>query len=370
MQKWLTNEDKLRQTLQENGESAIQNAPTKVLGLYWNTEEDTFHVSLEPLLDIVKNEKPTKRTVLQATPRIFDPLGLLSPFTIRAKIIFQDIWKQGIDWDGSLPKALEDEWMKLTGEVEDIKDLTLKRSSLIKINTDEAHFELDVFSDASPQAYGVVTYLRVEDRSGIAYVQQLLAKARVAPIMRLTLPCLELVGACLCARIATFLRETLPKCDEYFCWTDSNICLCWIRSSPTKWKAFVYNRVMETQERTDPSRWSHCAGKVNTADFLTRALDKSSAIRDLHPFVDNKGMMIKTRLDNVEASEKVKCPVLLPADHRCTHLIVESEHRRLLHSGVGVTLTELREKFWIVRGRQCSLLDFSLVTLLTSCLQH
>lgn len=85
-----------------------------------------------------------------------------------------------------------------------------------------------------------------------------------------------------------------------------------------------------------------------------KALDKSSAIRDLHPFVDNKGIIrIKTRLDNVEASENVKCLVLLPADHRCTHLIVDSEHRRLLHSGVGVALTELREKFWIVRGRLC-----------------
>ncbi|KAH7946825.1 hypothetical protein HPB52_004899 [Rhipicephalus sanguineus] len=31
----------------------------------------------------------------------------------------------------------------------------------------------------------------------------------------------------------------------------------------------------------------------------------------------------------------MRCPVLLPADHHCTYLIVDSTHPRLLHNGPG-----------------------------------
>lgn len=64
-------------------------------------------------------------------------------------------------------------------------------------------------------------------------------------------------------------------------------------------------------------------------------------------------MRLKTRLDNVATSESVKCPVLVSTDRCLSHPIVESDHRRLLHNDFGVTLAELREKLWVVSGRQC-----------------
>lgn len=47
-----------------------------------------------------------------------------------------------------------------------------------------------------------------------------------------------------------------------------------------------------------------------------------------------------------------KNPILLPGEHRFTELITDMTHRHRLHGGVSVTLTELREHFWNVRGRQ------------------
>lgn len=57
----------------------------KVLGLAWSPQRDTFGVKVSPVdLSIV-----TKRTILSNIARIFDPLGWLSPFVIRGKMLMQ-----------------------------------------------------------------------------------------------------------------------------------------------------------------------------------------------------------------------------------------------------------------------------------------
>ncbi|KAH9371729.1 hypothetical protein HPB48_015415 [Haemaphysalis longicornis] len=49
------------------------------------------------------NTKPTtKRTLLQTFARIYHPLGFLAPITVRAVVIFQDLWKLRHPWDSSL----------------------------------------------------------------------------------------------------------------------------------------------------------------------------------------------------------------------------------------------------------------------------
>jgi hypothetical protein len=58
----------------------------------------------------------------------------------------------------------------------------------------------------------------------------------------------------------------------YRCWTDSTVALGWIKGEPRKWKTFVANGVTEIQQLTDPSMWSHCPGKGNPADLLTRGV--------------------------------------------------------------------------------------------------
>ena len=38
---------------------------------------------------------------------IYDPLGLLSPYIIRAKMLIQQAWLEAIEWDDPLPSHLE-----------------------------------------------------------------------------------------------------------------------------------------------------------------------------------------------------------------------------------------------------------------------
>ena len=51
-------------------------------------------------------------------------------------------------------------------------------------------------------------------------------------------------------------------------------------------------------------------------------------------------------------SDSAKFPLLLPSRHRITNLIIEDTHKKLHHGGVAVTVTALRQVFWIPSIRQ------------------
>ncbi|GFU27531.1 integrase catalytic domain-containing protein [Nephila pilipes] len=90
---------------------------TKVLGLSWNTHEDCLTTDTKSLLEFVSLDKYTKSFILQAVGKIFDPLGLISPFTVRMKCLLQDLWREEIYWDDPLPTHIEKGWKKWCEEL-------------------------------------------------------------------------------------------------------------------------------------------------------------------------------------------------------------------------------------------------------------
>lgn len=56
------------------------------------------------------------------------------------------------------------------------------------------------------------------------------------------------------------------------------------------------------------------------------------------------------RLGNSELHQEAKHPVFLGKTHHLTTLIVRECHERVMHSGVNATLTELRSRYWVVKG--------------------
>ena len=66
----------------------------------------------------------------------------------------------------------------------------------------------------------------------------------------------------------------------------------------------------------------------------------------------NKALRCKGRLQNATIPTDAKHPIILPQDNYQTDLIIRECHHRVLHNGVKETLTELRTRFWLVRGRQ------------------
>ncbi|GFQ98104.1 uncharacterized protein TNCT_249881 [Trichonephila clavata] len=248
LRKWITNDaNYMKQWKKESFDLhpvhktvSLRANETKVLGLSWNTHEDYLTKDTKSLLEFVSLDKNTKRFILQAVGKIFDPLGLISPFTVRKKCLLQDLWKEEIQWDNPLPSHIEKEWKKCCEELSHIGSLKIPRLFLDSTLLEDV--ELHSFCDASKKAYGAAIYLRTKSRSGIS-VKLVTSKSRVAPLNCVTLPRLGLFGALVAVR----------------------------RASKGN-KQFVANRVNEITSLTDPQSWYHCAGKENPADFLSRGL--------------------------------------------------------------------------------------------------
>ncbi|GBL97459.1 hypothetical protein AVEN_162925-1 [Araneus ventricosus] len=135
LRKWTTNSDELRQLwIREGLENQLQDNPispransTKVLGMLWNTVEDYLIVGTQSLVDSLSNNENTKRHLLRAIGKIFDPLGLLSPFIIRVKCILQVLWMKEISWDEELPPDIQKAWCQWVSEVPRLSELQVPR---------------------------------------------------------------------------------------------------------------------------------------------------------------------------------------------------------------------------------------------------
>lgn len=275
LRKWSTNSDLLLQQFNRDGlgnpsreTSTTTTAVTRVLGLEWDRESDELKYSLGAVLELLTTNRNTKRFVLQASARIFDPLGLLGPVTITVKMLLQELWTLGLDWDSPLPPDVSVRWDRWIDALPHLREISIPRRYVLVGEATELH----IFTDASPQAYGAVAYARSDDGDQTT-VTLIMAKTRVAPIKTLTLPRLELMGTLLGARMCSYLKQAMSlSFSTVTLWTDSMIALHWVRGPAAQWKPFVANRVMEVQEKTEPSDWRHCPGIANPADLLTRGV--------------------------------------------------------------------------------------------------
>ena len=62
----------------------------KVLGLLWNTKEDTLVFQFGHLIHLAKELLSTKHSLIKVIASVYDPIGFISPFIIPMKILFQD----------------------------------------------------------------------------------------------------------------------------------------------------------------------------------------------------------------------------------------------------------------------------------------
>ena len=451
--KWDSNqvEPQAQQTFAKSQLSKFNQSQTSLLGLSWDKQADEISVVIPKMATSV-----TKRELLRNLAKIYDPLGLVSPVTVKGKHIYREACKQKVPWDAKIPAPLSTEYLQwakgLPEKVTVPRSVTVHRESVDEI-------ELHAFGDASKKGVAAAVYAITKQASGVN-VGLVSAKARLAK-QDLTIPRLELVSAHMATNLVSNVKRTIDDVSviSVFGWLDSTVALQWLRGAG-EYKQFVANRVKKIQEHpeitwrhvpthdnpadlgsrggkvsgnqlwwngpdwlVDPEQWppdiataptpeSECEAKavkeifsaaVDSKDKFDELLEKfplMKAIRVIawiRRFVFNcraekenrhKGPLITEEINdqhtfwiqraqsyqndqiskgklrlNVETNDEdgvMYCkgriqgehPIYLPDVHPYTKRIVHEAHERTLHGGVGLTMTKVRERYWVPRLRQ------------------
>ncbi|XP_051162195.1 uncharacterized protein LOC127282137 [Leptopilina boulardi] len=245
---------------------------SRMLGVCWNPEEDTL---LFEINQSSEKQLISKRTILSKVAQLYDPLGLISPVIICAKISLQELWKNKLDWDDPVPVEAVEFWKDYVEQLKRLNEWSIPRT--IRREKNEL-IEIHGFSDASEKAYGACLYLRVI-RNGNYYNLLLCSNSRVAPLHFVTIPRLELCAALLLVRLHKAAVAALRlSISRVVFWTDSTIVLNWINTPSHELKTFVANRIAEIQEFTSSEEWKHVPTKENPAELISRGLSPSEFI--------------------------------------------------------------------------------------------
>jgi len=110
MGKWASNFETSKNIWSASGLKT--KSTTQVSGVGWDTVRDALFADHTDVTDKAWEGPTTKRQLLQATSRFYDPLGLMSPVLITGKLIFQDSWCRSVECDELLPDDLGTRWGK------------------------------------------------------------------------------------------------------------------------------------------------------------------------------------------------------------------------------------------------------------------
>ena len=159
LRSWGSNSEALVECAKRDG-VLDKDREVKVLGMKWNIESDTLAFAKQDLT--LTKKYVTKREILKQSSKIYDPLGIISPITVRAKMFIQDLWKRKLDWDQKLPQELAEKWFEIAQNTEKATLLELPRMC---IPENHLNTTVHIFSDASIKAYGACAYIIPGDQS-------------------------------------------------------------------------------------------------------------------------------------------------------------------------------------------------------------
>ncbi|XP_053690797.1 uncharacterized protein LOC128739342 [Sabethes cyaneus] len=280
MRNWMSNSTAVVSALQ-NERTDVKNlnlgselATEKVLGMWWCTTTDMLMYKLSSKHDVELlsgKRRPTKREVLRTLMAIFDPLGLVSNLLIFLRILMQEIWRTGIQWDEEIPCHLFEKWEHWLEVLPTVSDVCIPRCyRLLTSISPKTVIQLHTFVDASEAGYAAVVYLRFQQGDNVECAI-VAAKSRVAPLKYVSIPRLELQAAVIGVRLANTIISSLSfKVDQRHFWTDSRNVLCWIRSDHRKYSPYVAFRVSEILETSNIGDWKYVSSKENVADEATK----------------------------------------------------------------------------------------------------
>ncbi|KAF0301514.1 hypothetical protein FJT64_003138 [Amphibalanus amphitrite] len=136
LRSWMSNHPSLVDIMTSEGTLHQHEAPAeKVLGYMYDTKQDEMI-----LADFIFEEKDhsiTKRQLLSNISKIFDPLSLVLPVTIRGRLLMKKVWKDGTAWDEDVSLEVYREWMKLKEDLNALRDLKFQEGRSAQKTTNQ-----------------------------------------------------------------------------------------------------------------------------------------------------------------------------------------------------------------------------------------
>ena len=258
----------------------------KVLGLDWQPTQDLLSFKpvinlsvkrgtarLGPDLSVDKVEEVlslvlTRRICLQAAQQNFDPLGLISAFTVRFKILMKEIVARDLTWDVPLPEDLQKRWKELIVLTIQLPQLNFRRSLTHEHAVGRP--ELVVYCDGSTIAFGTVLYIRwkLDSQSEQYFTNLITSKSRVTPKSGMTPPRSELQGLVVGVRCADKVISSLSvRPVRVTIITDSQCSVAACDLNASSLAVFFRNRVLEITSKM--SEW----GPASTQDAMEELTD-------------------------------------------------------------------------------------------------
>ena len=180
----------------------------------------------------------TKRQVLTTIASLFDPLGYLTPATIKMRLFLQNLWIQEKGWDDQLKNEGIEKWQKIIAEMKELSTISVPR------HIGGENPQLLCFCDASEKAYATTIYLKTL-YEGKADVSLLFSKSRIVPKQKISIPRLELLALLIDIRSLKFvLKELKLENTKITVWIDAQCVLNWIKTKKPL-SVFVQNRLTE-----------------------------------------------------------------------------------------------------------------------------
>ena len=269
----------------------IEVSENKVLGVSWTLQPD--YISFKPKINFsdkyrkvhkrpdlgvmnFENNVPaklTKRMVLSIMAAQYDPLGLISSFMLKGKMLMRKLAignsESKYDWDDMLSDDIKSEWVEFFREMFLLE--TMKFPRCFKTITAKGDPMLVMFSDASNTAFGACAYIRYELLDGSYYSSLVAAKCKMAPLKSMTIPRLELSGAIVSVRLGeSLVKELSCKFSKIVYIVDSAIVRSQIQKESYGFGTFTATKIAEIQSKSDPNDWWWISGIDNPADMTTR----------------------------------------------------------------------------------------------------
>ncbi|XP_055543597.1 uncharacterized protein LOC129729140 [Wyeomyia smithii] len=120
----------------------------KALGIHWQPCSDEFTFWYQPS----KSFQPTKRIILSHIASLFDPLGLLAPIIVMAKLVMRKLWELKVDCDTTPPGELINDWLIFAQNLSSLNSFQVPRRVIDARKPVKLY--LHGYSDASEKAMG------------------------------------------------------------------------------------------------------------------------------------------------------------------------------------------------------------------------